>query len=63
MVWACYEGRRVGRTVMEMNIEGRPKKKWANNNRRRYEGCWCVCVEDVGDRGKWRLRAKVADPK
>jgi len=27
----------------------------------RYEVC--VCVNDVGDRVKWRLRAKVVDPK
>jgi len=55
------------RTVMELSVEGkkgrgRPKKKWLNrieyNNRTAG-----VCVNNVGDRVKCRLRIKVADPK
>jgi len=52
---------------MELSVErrrgsGRPKKKWSN-------GLECdtraagVCVNDVGDRVKWRLRTKGGRPR
>jgi len=53
--------------VIGMNVEGRkgrgrPKKKWLN-----AIGCDVrtagECVDDVGDRVKWRFRTQVADPK
>lgn len=55
------------RTVIEMNVEGRrdrgrPKKRWR-------DAIECdlrtadVSVEDVGDRVKWKLRIRMADPK
>jgi len=50
---------------MELSVEGergRPKKKRLNviECDIRTAG---VCVNDVGDRVKWRLRTKMTDPK
>jgi len=57
----------VVRTVMELSVKERrgrrrPKKKWLNGIEcdMRTSG---VCVNDVGNRVKWRLRTKVADHK
>jgi len=52
---------------MELSVEvrrgrGRPKKKWLNwiEENIRTAG---VCMNDVGDRVKRKLRTKVADAK
>jgi len=45
-----------------MNIEGRrgKTKEEAGEYDMRTAG---VCMDDVGDRAKWRFRTKVVDPK
>jgi len=52
-------------TVMKVNVKGsreRSKKRWFNviEGDIRTAG---VCANYVGDRVKWMLRTKVADPK
>jgi len=55
------------RTLMEVNVEGRrgrgrPKKKWldAIECDMKIAG---VCVDDMGDRVKWKFKIQVADPE
>lgn len=44
---------------MKINIER--KRKWLDTIENDMRTA-CVCVEDVGNRDKWKFKTRVADP-
>jgi len=58
------ENLKAVKTVMELNMErrGRPKNKWLNVIECDMRTT-SVCINDGGDRVKWRLRTKVTEPQ